>query len=41
MAHLVPVPKENQKRKLGQWAGKIAIAPDFDASLPDLEEFFE
>lgn len=41
VAQLVPVPKKSQKRALGQWAGKIAIAPDFDAPLPKLEEFFE
>lgn len=36
---LVPVQKEKQKRELGFYAGKIAIADDFDAPLDDFNDY--
>jgi prevent-host-death family protein len=35
VARLVPVAKQQAKRKLGDLAGQIWIADDFDAPLPD------
>jgi prevent-host-death family protein len=36
---LVPVRKENTKRELGFYAGKIVIADDFDAPLEDFKDY--
>ena len=43
LARLVPLaPKRKRKRKPGGWKGKIWIAPDFDAPLPeDIQAAFE
>jgi prevent-host-death family protein len=35
VARLVPVDSSNNKRRLGADAGRIRIAEDFDAPLPD------
>jgi prevent-host-death family protein len=35
VARLVPVTQKQKPRRLGAAAGKIYIAPDFDAPLPD------
>jgi prevent-host-death family protein len=35
VARLVPV--EHKERRLGLWTGKLSIAEDFDAPLPDAE----
>lgn len=35
IAKLVAIETESHQRKLGQLRGKIEIAEDFDASLPD------
>lgn len=35
VARLVPVVQEAKKRQPGSAAGKIRIAPDFNAPLPD------
>jgi prevent-host-death family protein len=32
---LIPIAKKNKKRKIGLLRGKIHIAKDFDAPLPD------
>lgn len=32
---VVPVPPDNGKREFGRFRGKIKIAADFDAPLPD------
>ena len=34
-ARLVSVPFDNGKREFGKYRGKIKIAEDFDAALPD------
>ena len=36
---LVPVRKEETKRELGFYAGKIVIADDFDAPLDDFKDY--
>jgi len=36
VVRLVPV-TQSGKRKLGQWRGKVRMAEDFDAPLPDSE----
>jgi prevent-host-death family protein len=36
VVRLVPV-TQTGKRKLGQWRGKVRLAEDFDAPLPDTE----
>ena len=43
VARLVPFEKPPQDRKLGSAKGKIIIADDFDAPLPDdiLKEFYK
>lgn len=35
VARLVPLERPKRPRKLGFWKGKVWIAPDFDAPLPD------
>jgi antitoxin (DNA-binding transcriptional repressor) of toxin-antitoxin stability system len=35
LAKLVPVRTEHKKRVPGGWQGKVRIAEDFDATLPD------
>ncbi|HEX3345001.1 MAG TPA: type II toxin-antitoxin system Phd/YefM family antitoxin [Polyangiaceae bacterium] len=42
MAKLVPLAKTTAKRKPGGWTGKVWIADDFDAPLPeDMSLLFE
>lgn len=41
IARLVPYRGTGQKRKLGAWQGKVRIAKDFDAEIPDLTGLFE
>jgi antitoxin (DNA-binding transcriptional repressor) of toxin-antitoxin stability system len=43
VARLVPFEKPSQNRKPGSAKGKIIIADDFDAPLPDdiLKEFYK
>jgi antitoxin (DNA-binding transcriptional repressor) of toxin-antitoxin stability system len=35
MVRLVPVEQKHKPRKLGIWKGKVKLADDFDAPLPD------
>ncbi len=35
VARLVPLRSIHERRTPGRWAGRIRIAPDFDAPLPD------
>ena len=35
LAKLVPLGRSDQRRKPGGWQGKVRIADDFDAPLPD------
>lgn len=41
VARLVPIVRPQAKRKLGIDKGKVWIADDFDAPLPELEALFE
>jgi prevent-host-death family protein len=41
VARLVPIERAQAKRKLGIDQGKIWIADDFDAPLPEIEALFE
>lgn len=42
MAKLVPIRKPSKRRKPGGWEGKVVIADDFDAPLPDeIQAVFE
>ncbi len=42
VAQIVPVPKSEEKRPLGQWSGKLSISPDFDDPMPpEFTKFFE
>jgi prevent-host-death family protein len=41
IARLVPIEPRREPRKLGQFAGQIRIAPDFDDLPPDLQAAFE
>lgn len=42
VARLVPIPPKNGRRELGKYDGKIVIADDFDAPLPeDILDAFE
>jgi prevent-host-death family protein len=41
MAKLVPLAKSRPRRKPGGWKGKVWIAADFDAPLPEVEALFE
>jgi prevent-host-death family protein len=34
-ARLVPLARPQQPRKPGAWKGRVVIAPDFDAPLPE------
>ncbi len=36
---LTPVKQSRKRRVLGRWKGRIKIAPDFDAPLPEFEEY--
>lgn len=40
VARLVPVKLPPAPRKLGQYQGRIWIAPDFDAPNPEIEAMF-
>lgn len=35
LAKLVPLDRASERRKPGGWEGKVRIADDFDAPLPD------
>lgn len=35
MVKLVPIEQKKKPRKLGIWKGKVKLADDFDAPLPD------
>jgi len=35
MVKLVPITEKKKPRKLGIWKGKVKLADDFDAPLPD------
>jgi prevent-host-death family protein len=41
VARLVPYHRSQEPRKLGIWRGKVWIADDFDAPLPEFEAAFE
>ena len=41
MVQLMPLASEKRKRKAGSAKGLISIAPDFDAPLPDFDEYTE
>jgi antitoxin (DNA-binding transcriptional repressor) of toxin-antitoxin stability system len=41
VARLVPIEVRREPRRLGQFAGQIRIAPDFDALPADLQAAFE
>lgn len=42
LAKLVPLPKKRKPRKPGGWEGRMRIADDFDAPLPeDIQAAFE
>jgi len=41
-ARLVPPAADRPKRKMGDWEGKVWMAPDFDAPLPDdIQAYFD
>lgn len=35
LARLVPLARSRERRTPGGWEGRVRIAPDFDAPLPD------
>ncbi|MEE3040263.1 MAG: type II toxin-antitoxin system Phd/YefM family antitoxin [Candidatus Latescibacterota bacterium] len=39
-ARLVPYEPKREKRRGGQWKGKVWISPDFDSPDPELEKLF-
>jgi prevent-host-death family protein len=39
VAELVPFKQEMKPRKGGFWKGKVKISKDFDAPLPEFEEY--
>ena len=41
MARLVPYVTTSAPRRPGRWAGRVTIAPDFDATPASLVEAFE
>jgi prevent-host-death family protein len=41
VAKLVPYRSRRVRRKLGRWSGKGWIAPDFDATPPEVVRLFE
>ena len=40
VAKLVPYVRRTEPRQPGLWKGRIVIAPDFDAPIPEIEEAF-
>lgn len=38
---LVPCARQDEPRKLGGWQGKVEIAADFDAPVPEIIAAFE
>ncbi len=40
VAKLVPIPRRIEARRPGIWQGRVVIAPDFDAPLPEFEDAF-
>ena len=41
VARLVPLAARTRRREPGLWRGLVRIAPDFDATPPDLLDAFE
>ena len=41
MAKLVPFNTRSGPRRPGLWKGRVTIADDFDAPVPELEELFD
>jgi prevent-host-death family protein len=40
VAKLVPYTVRREPRRPGIWEGRVVIAPDFDAPLPEIDEAF-
>jgi prevent-host-death family protein len=40
VARLVPYKRRTEARRPGLWKGRVVIAPDFDAPLPEIDEAF-
>jgi prevent-host-death family protein len=40
VAKLVPYTTRRQPRRPGLWKGRVTIAPDFDAPIPEIDEAF-
>lgn len=40
VAKLVPIPRRIEARRPGIWHGRVVIAPDFDAPLPEFGDVF-
>ena len=40
VAKLVPYVRRTEPRQPGLWKGRIVIAPDFDAPIPEIDEAF-
>lgn len=40
VAKLVPYMRQRQPRRPGLWKGRVTIAPDFDAPMPEIDEAF-
>jgi prevent-host-death family protein len=40
VARLVPYKRRAGARRPGLWRGRVVIAPDFDAPLPEIDEAF-
>jgi prevent-host-death family protein len=41
IARLVPFDRPSEPRRPGVWKGRVTIASDFDAPVPELEKLFE
>jgi prevent-host-death family protein len=40
VAKLVPYVRRTEPRQPGLWKGRVVIAPDFDAPIPEIDEAF-
>jgi prevent-host-death family protein len=40
VAKLVPYVRRTEPRQPGLWKGRVIIAPDFDAPIPEIDEAF-
>jgi prevent-host-death family protein len=40
VAKLVPYVRRMEPRQPGLWKGRVVIAPDFDAPIPEIDEAF-